>query len=188
MTETTKNRVAGILAFLAGMCWLLWAVVNTSSGHGLEHAAAGSTAATANSLLTAGWNLFLVPAALRLHGYTGNPKSRLIGAATIAGVLSLMLWSYGAFTCVSHNLETIYLALGALWLLALGFKVVQKLTVFGYFTLAVGAFTALDCVFNLLEPVPFEVYLLAAPKLPLCALWSLVVGVILFRNPRRLIV
>ena len=51
----------------------------------------------------------------------------------------------------------------------------------GIFALAVGGFTALDALFGLFEPMPFALYLLAAPKLPLAALWSVTLGVALLR-------
>jgi hypothetical protein len=182
MTEQTKDRIAGILAFLAGVCWFAWAVINITSDDVLERAAAGSSATTANSLLTAGWNLLLVPSALRLHSHLRNSHPKILLAATIAGVLSLTLWAIGGFTGVSHNLETVYLILGTVWLLSLGLSAVENSRAFAYFTLLVGTITLLDAVFNLFEPIPFAVYLLAAPKLPLSALWSLVVGVFLFRK------
>jgi hypothetical protein len=182
MTGSTKDRIAGILAFIAGLCWFAWAVINISGDHVLERAAVGSLAATTNSLLTAGWNLLLIPSALRLHSHLRNSHPKMLFAATIAGILSLTLWAIGGFTRISHNLETVYLALGAVWLLNLGLSAVQNSRAFGYFTLLVGAITLVDAVFNLFEPMPFAVYLLAAPKLPLSALWSLVVGVFLIRK------
>ena len=182
MAEQTRDRVAGILACLAGLCWFAWAVINITSDHLLDRAASGSSAAAMNNLLTVGWNLLLIPAALRLYSHFRNSHPKMLLGATIAGVTSLTLWAAGAFTHISHNLETVYLVLGAVWLLGLGFSAVQNSRAFGYFTLLVGAITTLDAIFNLFEPIPFEVYLLAAPKLPLSALWSLVVGVFLIRR------
>jgi hypothetical protein len=45
----------------------------------------------------------------------------------------------------------------------------------------VGGLTALDAVFGLFEPMPFALYLLAAPKLPLAAFWRMTLGVALVR-------
>jgi len=50
------------------------------------------------------------------------------------------------------------------------------------FALLVGGFTALDAAFGLFEPMPFALYLLAAPKLPLAALWSVTLGVTIARH------
>jgi hypothetical protein len=182
MTEPTKDRAAGILAFLAGLCWFAWAVITIAGNNILEGAVAGSFAATANSLLTAGWNLLLIPAAFRLHDHLKHSDSKVLFSATMAGILSLVLWAIGGFTRISHNLETVYLALAAVWLLSLGLRAVHHSQAFGYFTLLVGAITILDAIFNLFEPIPFAVYLLAAPKLPLSALWSLVTGIFLIRK------
>ena len=52
----------------------------------------------------------------------------------------------------------------------------------GLFTIVVGAFAGLDAVLCLLEPVPSVVFALAAPKLPLAAGWSILVGVVLYRG------
>jgi hypothetical protein len=75
-----------------------------------------------------------------------------------------------------------YPALGVIWLLNLGLSAVHHSRAFGYFTLLIGAITTLDAIFNLFEPIPFAIYLLAAPKLPLSALWSLVTGAFLIRK------
>lgn len=139
----------------------------------------GSTAANLNSMLIAAWNLLLIPAALRLYNQFRKSQPRLLLATTIAGIISFILWAAGGYTHISHTLETIYLILETVWLLGIGFSVVQNLPILGYFTLVVGAFTAVDVIFNLFEPMPFIIYLLAAPKLPLWALWSFIIGVVL---------
>jgi hypothetical protein len=182
MTEQMKDRIAGFLAILAGLCWFVWAAVNAFSGHGLEYAHAGSAMALVNGFLTAGWNLLLIPAAFRLYLRFRNAHRGFLLTATIAGVLSFVLWGIGGFSGISHNLETGYLILAAAWLLSLGMMTMPSHRSFGYLTLAVGALTAVDAVFNLFEPVPFLLYLLASPKLPLCAGWSVAAGVLLLRG------
>jgi hypothetical protein len=182
MDEHAGDRIAGVLAIFAGACWVAWAVINASTHRGLEMAAVGSAASIANALLTVGWNVLLIPAALRLYRRCSNPRPPAVMGATIAGVLSLMLWAIGGVTHISHALETTYLSLAAVWLLVLGTTLARTKHWFAYFTMVVGVFTALDALFNIFEPVPFAVYLLAAPKLPLSALWSLAAGVVLIRH------
>ncbi len=178
------DRWAGTLAVVAGSCWFGWAIANTATHQGLEHAAPGSWRSIVNASLTAGWNLLLIPAAVRL--VTLAPLRRRTAAATAAaaGVVSLLLWTLGALAGNSRTLETTYLALAAVWLLPSGAAIVPRRPAFGRFTLVVGAFTALDCLFNQLEPIPFVIYLLAAPKLPLSAVWSVTLGVVLVRRGR----
>jgi hypothetical protein len=177
-----QNRIAGLLAIAAGLSWLAWAVLNTLTSHRLEHAAGGTPAAIANNLLTAGWNFLLLPAAVRLHLRFRRPGDSILLVATAAGMLSVALWGASGLIGTSRSLETTYLALASVWLLVLGLRAVRTSRSFGVFTLTVAAFTALDAAFNLFEPVPFAVYLLAAPKLPLGAVWSLVTGVSLIRS------
>ena len=105
--------------------------------------------------------------------------SWLLLITTIAGILSFILWTIGGYTHISYSLETGYLALETVWLLAIGYSILEIIPIFGCFTLLVAAFTALDVIFNPFESVPFAIYILAAPKLPLWALWSLVAGVFL---------
>jgi len=185
VTERNADRVAGVLAIGAGLCWFAWAVANTATSHRLEHATPGTAAGAANSLLTAGWNLLLIPGALRLYRrFRGAHRIALL-VGTAAGVVSVSLWTYGGLRHGSQGLETTYLSLAAVWLLALGAAARSRSTGFGIFTLVVGCFTLLDAAFNVFEPVPFAIYLLAAPKLPLAAIWSLSAGILLARTERE---
>jgi hypothetical protein len=68
------------------------------------------------------------------------------------------------------------------WLLGTGAILCSRRRGLGILALVVGAFTALDAVFGLFEPMPFALYLLAAPKLPLAAVWSATLGVALVRR------
>jgi hypothetical protein len=185
MTERHRDALSGVLAIGAGLCWLAWALGNTLTSRRLEHAAAGSTAATASGLLTAGWNLLLIPAAFRLYHHFRQERDGILLAATLAGAFAMALWGIGGLTQISRRLETSYLAFGAVWLLVLGLRAVGESRSFGSFTLALAAFTALDAIFNLLEPLPFALYVLAAPKLPLAAVWSVTAGLFLIRSAGR---
>jgi hypothetical protein len=181
-----SDRTAGALAIVAGLCWFAWATANTVTPHGLEQAPPGTAAAIANSALTAGWNLLLIPAIVRLYLRFRGEASLTLLAASAAGTISVCLWALGGLTQNSRPLETTYLPLAALWVLVLGVAAVPRAPTFGIFTLVLGAFTALDAIFNLFEPVPFAIYLLAAPKLPLAACWSVTAGAMLAssRSPR----
>src|SRR4051794_10386366 len=177
--DERADRIAGAAAIAASGCWLAWALVNTTTSGGLEHGAPGSGALTAAGLLTAGWNLLLVPALLRLHRALVAESEALAPILSVAGLLSLSFWAFGGLTTNTGPLETVYLALGAIWLIGIGGLLRRRHTAFGAFTLVVGAFTALDATFTLFEPMPFALYALAAPKLPLSAAWSAVTGIML---------
>ena len=175
LPERTANRVAGWAALAAGACWVVWAVANTITHGEFERSTSPSVARMA-ALLTAGWNLLLIPAALRIHQSHHRSKKRFDFVFTVAGVLSLSLWALGGLTRVTPHLETVYLVLAAVWLLGIGPSLRPLHPRLAAFTLVVGAFTALDALFTLFEPMPFALYVLAAPKLPLSAAWSLSVG------------
>lgn len=183
VSRRRADVVAGWLAIGAGLCWFAWAVANTAMSHRLEFAPAGSAPAVANALLTAGWNWLIAPAAVRLYLRFRSAGGAALLAATVAGLTSVSLWALGGLTHGSHLLETTYLALAAWWLFGLGAAAREPAPWFGTFTLVVAAFTALDAAFNVFEPVPFAMYVLAAPKLPLSATWSIATGVMLITTP-----
>jgi hypothetical protein len=175
-----QDRLAGSLALAAGLCWFIWAIVNVVAGQALDHPA-NRFSALISASLTAGWNLLLIPAALRLYLRFRRLGAPLLLVATLAGIVSMSLWAAGGVLGIPRGVETAYLVLAAVWLIVLGLRVRPEWRRFGTFTLVVGGFTALDAAFNLFEPVPFAVYLLASPKLPLAAAWSLTAGVLLVR-------
>lgn len=174
------DRIAGACAVLAGLCWFAWAIANSVTHRGLELSPPGSLLVRLGIVLTIGWNLLLVPAALRLLRASRPGNRSLSLVATGAGILSLVSWSVGALTRDTHALEFAYLSLASVWLLTAARLMPPGHRSLAGFTLIVGLFTALDAVFNRFEPMPFAVYVLAAPKLPLSAIWSVSLGVSLW--------
>src|SRR4051812_25357935 len=89
--------IAGLAALMAGAAWVCWAIVNGVTGGALDApaGAAGLRVAKLGQLLTIGWNLLLVPAALVLwkRVQQQNPDRMLL--YTVCGVLSLCLWAIG---------------------------------------------------------------------------------------------
>ena len=78
-------RIAGIMAFLAGAAWIAWAVINTITHGGLDAGvpAVSASLARAGRLLIAGFNLFLIPAALVLWNWLsacGPPRPSRSGS------------------------------------------------------------------------------------------------------------
>jgi hypothetical protein len=175
LPEQIANRAAGWSALAAGACWVAWAVANTITHGEFERSTSPSVARTA-ALLTAGWNLLLIPAALRIQQSRHRSKKRVDIIFTVAGVLSLSLWAFGGLTRVTPHLETVYVTLAAVWQLGIGPSLRPLHPRLATFTLVVGGFTALDALFTLFEPMPFALYVMAAPKLPLGAAWSVCVG------------
>jgi hypothetical protein len=72
----------------------------------------------------------------------------------------------------------------AVWWLGVGSVMRRERPALAALTIAAGRFSALDSAHCVLEPVPGPVFALAAPKLPLSATWSILVGVSLLR-PRE---
>jgi hypothetical protein len=167
---------------VAGASWFAWAAINSSRGGALESAASGSPESRLGLALTLGWTLLLIPAVLRAGAALGPPQSRTLAWITAAGVCSPLLWALGASTRFVPYLEITYNALAAVWLLGLGAFLLPRRRGLAILALVVGAFTALDAIFGLFEPMPFALYLLAAPKLPLAAIWSAALGLALFRH------
>ncbi|HEY0461205.1 MAG TPA: hypothetical protein VGC97_18865 [Pyrinomonadaceae bacterium] len=178
-------RIAAIAAILAGAAWICWAVVNGATGGGLDAGvpAIGLRLAKFGQLLTIGWNLLLIPAALVLWKRLQNQKPNLILLYTVGGVLSLSFWTLGAAARVnSPVLEVTYLLLSSVWWLGIGFALRVNYKVFGTFTVIVGAFAMLDAALSFFEPLPFYIYVLAAPKLPLAIIWDFWLGFFLLKS------
>lgn len=160
----------------AGACWVIWAIANTVTHGAFEHAASTARAA---ALLTVGWNLLLIPAAINIYQAQNRTTNVPQFLCTLAGVLSLSFWAFGGAIRITPRLETAYLTLAAVWMLGIGPSLRPLHPRFAIFTIIVGCFTALDAVFTLFEPMPFALYILAAPKLPLSAAWSVCLGITL---------
>jgi len=184
--EQGAERIAGIAAVLSGACWVMWAVGNTLSHGGLADGSgvfAGPRLAKVGPLLTAGWNLLLVPAALALWRRLHLSRPDLVLLYTVAGILSLTFWAFGGVTRITPTLEITYLALAAVWWIGIGSSLrTHGRRSLGTFTMIVGCFAALDALLCFCEPVPFALFVLAAPKLPLAATWSIVIGIVLCRG------
>jgi len=76
-------------------------------------------------------------------------------------------------------LEVSYLLLSGVWWVGIGNELRKKYRVFGIFTFIVGMFSLLDATLSFFEPLPFYIYVLAAPKLPLAIVWDFWLGLFL---------
>ena len=182
LTPRTRERLAGAGAIAAGASWFAWALINSTTGGALELSPPGSAAARLALALTLGWTLLLIPAVLRTHAALRPTAPRTLPVFTAAGVISPVLWAAGAGVGFVPHLEIAYNVLAAVWLLGTGATLCSRRRSLGILALVVGGFTALDAVFGLFEPMPFALYLLAAPKLPLAAIWSVTLGMALVRQ------
>jgi len=127
----------------------------------------------AGALLTAGWNLLLIPAAVAIWRWLGAKRPSFLRLYTVCGVVCLCFWAYGGAThSITPPLETTYLMLSGVWWTGAGFAMHGEAKALGYFTIVLGMFALLDGVFSFLEPMPAAIYALAAPKLPLAVVWS----------------
>jgi hypothetical protein len=185
--EGLVMRVAGVTAILSGAAWLTWVVLNNITHGGMEMAPPRGSAGLLKTgeLMTAAWNLLLVPCALALWKWLEARRPGLMLLYTVSGVLSLAFWAYGGATHgITPGLETVYLLMSAVWWIGTGFVLWQESRTAGLFTIVLGMFAGLDCVMTLFEPLPDWVFAISAPKLPLAALWSFWMGVLLLQRSR----
>jgi len=184
-TDTGETRFAGVGALLAGTAWVAWAALNTGTHGGLDvgAAAVGDRMARVGALLMVAWNVLLIPAALVLYARLLEVHPQRVRLATTCGVASLLFWAYGGATHgITPALEVSYLVLSAVWWLGIGTTLWPTSKAFGGLTIALGAFALWDALLTGLEPVPFGLYLTAAPKLPLSILWDFALGYVLVRR------
>ena len=184
-TNRDGTLFAGVAAILAGTAWVMWVVLNARTHGGLDigATAVGERMSRTGALLMVGWNVLLVPAALILYTCLVESHPHRVRLATACGLASLLFWAYGGATHgITPALEVSYLVLSAVWWLGTGTALWPINKVFGGLTIALGAFAFWDAVLTALEPVPFTLYLTAAPKLPLSILWDFALGYFLIRR------
>ena len=178
-------RIAGFAALTAGAAWICWAIVNGATGGLLDSSpeAAGLRVAKLGQLLTIGWNLLLVPASLVLWKRVQQRDPDRILLYTVCGILSLCLWAIGAAARISSPmLEVCYLLFSGCWWVGIGNALRKGHTIFGTFTIIVGIFALLDATLSFFEPMPFYIYALASPKLPLGIVWDFWLGYFLLTS------
>ena len=108
---------------LAGLAWLAWAYINITTHGGLDkgEAAVGKGLVGAAQLLTAAWNLLLLPAALVIHEEATERNRNWMSIVTVCGIVSLAFWAFGGATHgVTPPLEVTYLLLSAVWWAGIG--------------------------------------------------------------------
>ena len=184
-TNTDGARFAGMTAFLAGAAWVLWAVLNSRTHGGLDigEAAVGARLSRAGALLMVAWNLLLIPAALVLYDRLVDLHPSRVRLATACGLVSLLFWAYGGAThTITPALEVSYILLSAVWWCGIGTTLWSGSKAFAGLTITLGIFAFWDAVLTSLEPVPFALYVTAAPKLPLSILWDFALAYFLVRR------
>lgn len=186
--EIQARRIAAVSAIAAGLAWVCWAFVNGATGGGLEAGipSVGLRLAKFGQLLTVSWNLLLIPATLFFWRRLQTQSPHLILLCTVCNLLSLAFWAAGAAARVnSPMLEVSYLLLSGVWWLGTGHALRKTHRVFGTFTFIVGIFALLDALLSFFEPLPFYIYALAAPKLPLGIIWNFWLGFFLLKSLDR---
>lgn len=113
----------------------------------------------------------------KIHIRTG------FGSRRHAALRRFWFWAYGGAThSITPALEVSYLVLSSVWWCGIGATLWPSNKVFGALTIALGVFAFWDALLTALEPVPFALYLTAAPKLPLSILWDFALGYVLLRR------
>jgi hypothetical protein len=180
-----ESTLAGLTAALAGIAWITWAVLNARTSGGLDvgASAVGERLGRLGQLLMVAWNVLLIPPAISLHMRLVALAPERMRVATVCGVASLLFWAYGGATrTITPALEVSYLLLSAIWWTGIGATARHTTKWFGVFTMLLGAFAAWDALLTAFEPVPFSLYVTAAPKLPLAILWNFAVAFVLLRG------
>ena len=183
----TRSSMAGFGALAAGIAWVTWAVVNARTHGGLDAgpSVVGERVARGGALLMAAWNLLLLPAALTLDAELSPRAPERMRVTTLAGIASLLFWAFGGATrTITPGLEVTYLALSAVWWGGVGLTILPVRRAFGMFTIVLALFAAWDAALTAFEPVPFGLYMTAAPKLPLAILWDFWLAAALLRARR----
>jgi hypothetical protein len=183
----TRSSLAGIGALVAGVAWITWAAVNTRTHGGLDAGASvvGEPMARAGALLMVAWNVLLLPAALALHAELSPRAPERMRVATLAGIVSLLFWAFGGAThSITPALEVSYIALSAVWWGGVGATILPARRAFGVFTIVLALFAGWDALLTAWEPVPFGLYMTAAPKLPLSIVWDFWLALVLLRPSR----
>jgi hypothetical protein len=177
-------RIASIAAILAGASWVAWVAINMATGGGLDAGppAVQEITARAGRALIVGYNVCLIPAALVLWRWLKPGRPELAALASVCGLTSLCLWAGGAAVeRITPRVEVTYLALSGIWWCGLGVMLWSRTRVFGAFTLVLGTFALWDSLLTALWPVPFSMYLTAAPKVPLSIVWDFALAIALWR-------
>jgi len=187
LSSVRSLRSAGAAAVCAGLAWVLWAGINTATHGALDVGAPAVSPrlARGGQLLMVAWNLLLLPVALALHAWLSPRQPERMRLATVCGIGAALFWAYGGATHgITPVLEVSYLVLSGIWWVGVGTVLRQERRVVGVLTIVLGLFALWDATLTALEPVPFGLYLSAAPKLPLSILWDFAIGVTLVHLSR----
>jgi hypothetical protein len=181
------QSLASVAAIGAGIAWIVWAAINARTHGGLDvgAAAVGEPLARLGALLMVSWNLLLLPAAVAFDAHMRKRSSAVANLVSLAGVTALLFWAFGGAThTITPTLEVSYLALSALWWGGIGAHFRRQRPAFGIFTLVLAGFALWDAILTAFEPVPWGLYLTAAPKLPLAIVWDFWVAWVLAMRGR----
>lgn len=187
--QSRSHTFAGAAAVCAGLAWIIWVIINISTGGGLDVGpkAVGPGVARLGEILTVAWNLLLLPAVLLVFELGRRERPWMTGV-TLCGILSFAFWAYGSATrTLTPSLEATYLVLSAVWWGGFGFFFRRSLPWFGLLTMILGAFSLWDAILTSFEPVPYALYMTASLKLPLSILWDFILGILLLRGKLNII-
>lgn len=182
-----SSREAGLAALVAAAAWIAWTVLNASTHGALDGPRSGASAPwgwLGTALLTAS-TVLVIPAALVLGRDLRRTAPRAVPAATAAGILSLLLWSFAAIArWWPAWLEPTFILLSAAWWLGIGRAIRQTRPRLGTLTLVLALAAACDAVVTAgegrLPAWTFPVF--GGAKLPLQLVWTISIGVALRRE------
>jgi hypothetical protein len=173
--------IAGLAAFFSGILQLAYLIIEVF----LTGMIANLPLEIAlGRILMVAWSLLLIPTATCLMVWLQRRRILLPLLYSVLGILSLLMWAYGAATGrLSPTLQTSSLLLASVWWMGIGAEMSERRKYLGAFTFFVGVAALLETMVAFLEPFS-RVTWLGELRLPVVLVWSLWMGLeLLFRPP-----
>lgn len=189
-TQSDTNsiyRLAGLAAVLSGALQSAYLVINVAFAGGSIGSLPTETGfQSLGRILMVAWSLLLIPTAISLMAWLQRERILLPLLYSVLGVISLLMWAYGAATHrLSPTLQASSLLLASVWWMGTGTEMTEQRKLLGAFTFFVGVAALLEIMVANIEPFGRFTWL-GELRLPLVLVWSLWMGFeLLLRPPDR---
>jgi hypothetical protein len=176
-------RLAGLAALFSGILQLTYLIIDVFLTGVISNL---SVENALGRILMVAWSLLLIPTVICLMTWLQRRRILLPLLYSVFGVLSLLLWAYGAATGrLSPTLQTSSLLLASVWWMGIGTEMSERRKYLGTYTFFVGVAALLEIMVAFIEPFSLVTWL-GELRLPVVLVWSLWMGLELwFRPPER---
>jgi hypothetical protein len=173
-------RLAGLAALFSGILQLTYLIFDVL----LTGVIANLSVENAlGRILMVAWSLLLIPTVTGLMVWLQQRRILLPLLYSVLGVLSLLMWAYGAATGrLSPTLQASSLLLASIWWMGIGAEMSERRKYLGAYTFFVGVAALLEIMVAFIEPFS-RVTWLGELRLPVVLVWSLWIGLELLLNP-----